>query len=88
MSHATDPELAKRLRRAAGHLTAVERMVAEGRGCLDVAQQLQAVIRALETTKRAMILHHIDHHLGTVEGAAPEAERARIAEFREIAKFL
>jgi|ACXJ01.1.fsa_nt_gi Uncharacterized protein conserved in bacteria, COG1937 len=37
-----------RLRRAGGQVTAVERMLAEGRDCTDVITQLSAAIRALE----------------------------------------
>jgi uncharacterized protein len=87
MSHANDPDLLKRIRRAAGHLAAVERMVAEGRDALLIAQQLQAVIRALANAKQAMILHHIDHHL--TDPAPPDsgAEDPRAA-FRELAKYL
>jgi DNA-binding FrmR family transcriptional regulator len=88
MSHANDPELLKRIRRAAGHLAAVERMVAEGRDALLIAQQLQAVIRALANAKQAMILHHIDHHLADPAGpAGPDADDPRAA-FRALAKYL
>ncbi len=37
-----------RLRRAAGQVQAVERMLAEGRECRDVVNQLSAATRALE----------------------------------------
>ena len=37
MSHANDPEMLKRLRRAEGHLASVVRMVAEGRDSLITA---------------------------------------------------
>ncbi len=87
MSHATDTDLLKRLRRASGHLAAVERMVAEGRDALVVAQQLQAVIRALGNAKQAMILHHIDHHLFDPAAPEPGAADTRAA-FRELAKYL
>jgi DNA-binding FrmR family transcriptional regulator len=87
MSHANDPDLLKRLRRASGHLAAVERMVAEGRDALLIAQQLQAVIRALGNAKQAMILHHIDHHLSDPAGPEPGAEDTRAA-FRELARYL
>jgi DNA-binding FrmR family transcriptional regulator len=87
MSHANDPDLLKRLRRAAGHLAAVERMVAEGRDALLIAQQLQAVIRALGNAKQAMILHHIDHHLSDPAATETGAEQTRAA-FRELARYL
>lgn len=41
-------DVRKRLRRAAGQVAAVERMLGEGRACADVVTQLSAAIRALE----------------------------------------
>lgn len=88
MSHAGSPDILKRLRRAEGHLASVVRMVADGRDGLAIAQQMQAVIRALEKTKQMLILDHIDHHLGEVTGPLPPDVQQKIAEFREITKYL
>ena len=41
-------DVSKRLRRAAGQVQAVERMLAEGRECRDVVTQLSAATKALE----------------------------------------
>ena len=41
--HATHPALIARLKRADGHLRAVIGMIEEGKPCLEIAQQLQAV---------------------------------------------
>lgn len=41
-------DVRKRLRRAAGQVQAVERMLAEGRECRDVVTQLSAATKALE----------------------------------------
>ncbi|MCU0270696.1 MAG: metal-sensitive transcriptional regulator [Acidimicrobiales bacterium] len=41
-------DVVKRLRRAAGQVQGVERMVLEGRDCRDIVTQLSASIRALE----------------------------------------
>ena len=41
-------DLRKRLRRAAGQVNAVEKMLAEGRECRDIVTQLSAATRALE----------------------------------------
>lgn len=41
-------DVRKRLRRAAGQVQAVERMLAEGRECRDIVTQLYAATRALE----------------------------------------
>jgi uncharacterized protein len=87
MSHATNPEIQKRLRRAAGHLTSVMNMVEQGRDCLAITQQLQAVIKALENSKRELIHHHIDEHLGAATGASDGA-RDLAADLRILAKYL
>jgi DNA-binding FrmR family transcriptional regulator len=88
MSHANNPDLLKRLRRAQGHLSTVVRMIEEGRDGLVVAQQMQAVIRALDKAKQMLILDHIDHHLGEAAGPLPQEVQQKIAEFREITKYL
>ena len=88
MSHANNPDILKRLRRAEGHLSSVIRMVADGRDGLAIAQQMQAVIRALEKAKQVLILDHIDHHLGEAAGPLPLEVQQKIAEFREITKYL
>jgi DNA-binding FrmR family transcriptional regulator len=41
-------DVRKRLRRAAGQVQAVERMLVEGRECRDVVTQLSAATKALE----------------------------------------
>lgn len=88
MSHADNPEIIKRLRRAEGHLASVVRMVADGRDGLAIAQQMQAVIRALEKSKQMLIIDHIDHHLGEITGPLPGEAKQKLAALREIAKYL
>ncbi|WP_339745820.1 metal-sensing transcriptional repressor [uncultured Maricaulis sp.] len=88
MSHANNSDILKRLARARGHLTSVVTMVEEGRDALAIAQQMQAVIKALEKTKQVLILDHIDHHLVEASEDLPPDVRDRLAEFREISKYL
>lgn len=88
MSHANNPDILKRLRRAEGHLASVIRMVVDGRDGLAIAQQMQAVIKALEKTKQQLIHDHIDHHLGEITGPLPPEIQLKLAEFREITKYL
>lgn len=87
MLHASHPEVIKRLRRAEGHLRTVIQMIESGRPCVDVAQQLHAVERAISQAKRTLIHDHVDHCL---EGSANGAGEARqlIGEFKEITKYL
>ena len=59
--HSSHPAIAKRLKRAEGHLRRVIAMMDDGRACLDLATQLHAVERAVAEAKRALIHDHIDH---------------------------
>jgi DNA-binding FrmR family transcriptional regulator len=88
MSHAGDPDFLNRLKRAEGHLATVIAMVQGGRDGLVIAQQMQAVIKALENAKKMLILDHIDHHLGEVTGPLPPELQKKIAAFRDITKYL
>jgi DNA-binding FrmR family transcriptional regulator len=63
--HNSHPALIKRLKRADGHLRSVIEMIESGRQCTEVAQQLQAVERAITNAKRVLIHEHIDHCLRT-----------------------
>jgi len=59
--HETHPEIIKRLKRATGHLNGVITMLESGRTCLDIAQQLQAVEKAVSNAKKTLIHDHLDH---------------------------
>ncbi len=84
--HASHGDIVKRLRRAEGHLRAVVGMIEAGRPCLELAQQLHAIERAIGNAKRELIQDHIDHCLDRAieEGKA----EAALAEFRALTKFL
>jgi DNA-binding FrmR family transcriptional regulator len=87
--HQTHPEIAKRLRRANGHLEHILEMLAEGRSCMEVAQQLQAVEKAIDNAKKALIHDHIEHCLQETVGEDGTAQTKKlIDEFRDIAKYL
>ena len=88
MSHVSDPEIHKRLRRAEGHLTTVVKMVADNKDGLAVAQQMQAVIGALEKAKQLIIIDHIDHHLAEGDARLTPQMREKLGVFREITKYL
>lgn len=61
--HVHHPAIARRLKRAEGHLRSVIAMIEGGRPCLDLATQLHAVERAMAEAKRTLIHDHIDHCL-------------------------
>ena len=85
--HQTHPDILKRLRRAEGHLHTIIEMIEHGRGCLDLAQQLHAVEKAIANAKKTLIHDHIDHCLEQTVGSARHGNSA-LDEFKEITKYL
>jgi DNA-binding FrmR family transcriptional regulator len=86
--HQTHPEIVKRLRRAEGHLRRVISMIEEARPCLDVAQQLHAVEKAIGEAKRTLIHDHVDHCLETAANGRGKSARGVVSEFKAISKYL
>jgi DNA-binding FrmR family transcriptional regulator len=88
MRHATHPNILKRLKRAYGHLGSVITMIEEGRPCVDLAQQLQAVESAINHAKRELIHDHIEHCLGDGIGAREVTPKTALKEFKQLARYL
>jgi len=86
--HPSHGDIVKRLNRADGHLRKVVLMIEAGRSCLDVAQQLHAVERAISAAKRVLIHEHLDHCLDQILQNETRTARASLSEFKEIAKYL
>lgn len=87
-THTSHPEIIKRLKRADGHLKSIIEMLENGRGCLEIAQQLQAVEKAVTNAKKALVHDHIDHCLEhAVKRGSGKAEDT-VREFKEITKYL
>ncbi|WP_275790977.1 metal-sensing transcriptional repressor [Pararhizobium gei] len=86
--HDTHPEIVKRLKRAEGHLRSVVAMIEAGKPCLDIAQQLHAVEKAITNAKRTLIEDHLDHCLEDAVGSPPRERRQSIDEFKSITKYL
>jgi len=98
--HALDPEhghahthqsheaIIKRLKRADGHLRSIIAMIEDGRECVDIAQQLHAVEKAVCQAKRTLIQDHIDHCLEDSVTALSKGDRSAIEEFKQITKYL
>ncbi len=80
--------IARRLRRAHGHLETIIEMIEQGRPCTQIAQQLQAVEGAIENAKKALIHDHISHSLERTLKASGVKGQAALKEFRLIAKYL
>ncbi|TRM51095.1 metal-sensing transcriptional repressor [Achromobacter sp. LC458] len=80
--------VAKRLKRAEGHLRSILAMMEEHRPCLELAQQLHAVERAISQAKKVLIQDHIDHCLQAAVGELDADRQRAIDEFKEITKYL
>ncbi len=86
--HQTHPGIVKRLKRAEGHLRSIIEMIEADRSCLDIAQQMHAVEKAIEQAKKTLIQDHLDHCLEDVVGPLPREQRRSIDEFKAITKYL
>lgn len=87
-AHATHPDIIKRLKRAEGHLRSIVEMIEQGRDCLELAQQLQAVEKAISNAKKTLVHDHLDHCLDLAVGADAKKSKASIMDFKEITKYL
>lgn len=86
--HPSHPDILKRLKRVEGHLRTIVAMIEASRSCLEIAQQLQAVEKAVGAAKKALVHDHIDHCLEhAISPATPGASKT-LDEFKEITKYL
>ncbi|MBO9706860.1 MAG: metal-sensing transcriptional repressor [Caulobacter sp.] len=88
MSHACNTDLTNRLKRAHGHLAKIITMIEEGRDGLETAQQLQAVVSALDKAKTVLVTDHIEHHLEDVVGPLSREAREKLSRLTDLAKYL
>lgn len=86
--HTTHPDVLKRLKRALGHLKSIVTMLEGDRSCLEIAQQLQAVERAITNAKRTLVHDHIDHCLDKAVHDGKQSARDAIREFKALSKYL
>lgn len=87
-SHHTNPEISKRLKRATGHLESVISMIEQGKPCLELAQQLHAVEKAIQQAKRVLVQDHIEHCLDAAAESLDPDQQRRVDEFKAIARYL
>lgn len=59
-THESHPEMIKRLKRVSGHLNKVILMLEEQEECVDILQQLSAVISALTNSRTTLLLDHVN----------------------------
>jgi len=72
MDRENKPKLLNRLSRVEGQVRGIARMVEEGRYCIDVLTQLQAVRAALIKVETEMLKDHLGH---CIEGAIVSGDR-------------
>lgn len=82
MKHSTHPEIIIRLKRAHGHLASIIAMLADGRPCVDLAQQLHAVEKAVTNAKRKLVNDHLEHCLDEMD------PKVAVREFKALSKYL
>ena len=87
-THSSHPDIIKRLKRAEGHLKSIITMLEGKRGCLDIAQQLQAVESAIVSAKKVLVHDHIDHCLEHAVREGTQSADDTIKEFKAITKYL
>ena len=85
MKHDSKAKLLNRLNRIEGQVRGVKRMVEEGRYCIDVLTQLQAVRAALVRVESEMLKNHLGHCIESaiVSGNANE-QRKKATELIEL----
>ena len=75
----TRTDLLNRLKRAEGQLRGLQRMIEEGQPCLDIASQMAAVRKALDSTYVRMTVCFMQQELGARLGGGDKG-RAQLAE--------
>jgi DNA-binding FrmR family transcriptional regulator len=63
-------------------------MLEQGRPCMELAQQLHAVEKAIANAKKELIKDHIHHCMTETSEAMPREVRALIKEFQGVTKYL
>jgi DNA-binding FrmR family transcriptional regulator len=86
--HQSHPDIVNRLKRADGHIRRVIAMFDEERSCLDLAQQLHAVEKAIGEAKRRLIHDHVDHCLDAAAKGRGKSTRTVVDEFKAISRYL
>ncbi len=86
--HQSHGAIVKRLKRANGHLRHVIAMIEQERPCVDIAQQLYAVEKAVCQAKRTLVYDHLDHCLEDTVAAITDGKNDSLDEFKQIARYL
>ncbi|MDA0782842.1 MAG: metal-sensing transcriptional repressor [Rickettsiales bacterium] len=87
-THTSHPDIIKRLKRANGHLAKIITMIEEGKPCVEVAQQMQAVFSAVGNAKTAFVQDHIEGCIEHSDHESPAEVKKKMKELKEITKYL
>ena len=80
-----DPKLISRLNRIEGQVRGISKMVAEGRYCIDILTQLQAVRAALSKVETNILQDHLGKCVeGAISGGDPDDQRAKVKELIQL----
>lgn len=84
--HRTD--LLNRLKRAEGQLRGIQRMISDGEPCMDIAGQMAAVRKALDSAYVRMTVCFMQQELGARVGVEPGKETEMEAFLDEVQALL
>lgn len=85
MDRDNKPRLLNRLNRIEGQVRGIGRMVEEGRYCIDVLTQLQAVRAALAKVETEMLRDHLNHCVeSAIVSGDKDAQREKAAELIQL----
>lgn len=60
LEHTQRRQIAGRLARIAGHVSAIQKMVESDRSCTDILQQMAAVMKAMEGARKTLLEDHLE----------------------------
>jgi len=76
--HSETKKVIDRLSRAAGHVEAIKKMVAEDRDCSDVLIQLAAVRSAINNVGKIILNDHMEHCVAEAIGTGDKEALSRL----------
>jgi DNA-binding FrmR family transcriptional regulator len=80
-----DPKLISRLNRIEGQVRGISKMVADGRYCIDILTQLQAVRAALTKVESAILQDHLGKCIeGAIISGDAVDQRAKVNELIQL----
>lgn len=85
MQDGTRTQLEGRLKRIAGQVAGIQRMLDEDRYCVDILLQIAAVRAALEQTGKLLLGSHVETCVrDAVESGTPRERKAKLEELLEV----